>query len=442
MPAGSSNAITTRQVTDQPFMSRDQTDEWKGWMQFLILIYHYTGGSKVLWIYEIIRVCVAAYLFMTGFGHTVFFYTKGDYSFRRFASVLVRLNLLSCTLPYLMKTDYLFYYFAPLVTFWFVIIYVTMRIGHSDNSSMPFLVGKIILSALITGFTTHKPGLLEYLFGYLERYFHIKWDLTEWRFRLSLDMYVVYVGMFAGILYVRIRAILQSGLESKLSSYVRRHFRVLHVISTFVSIVILVLYLIAARSFPDKYVYNRWHPYISPLPILAYIILRNSNLQLRNFHSFIFAWLGRCSLETFTLQFHIWLAADTKGLLSIGYLQKGGDKGRIVDFIVLTPLFLWISWHVASSTTTLTAWIIGPKGCCPSGQIREDVPETNLSLSRVKCRETLQIEEQNPDTRQGSMVSEICRLLRGSLRVRMILMMVLMWLCNIVWSSCYLLGSF
>ncbi|KAI4105693.1 MAG: hypothetical protein L6R37_002592 [Teloschistes peruensis] len=81
--------VAKLQGVDQPFLPRDQTDEWKGWMQFVILIYHYTGASRVLWIYQIIRVLVASYLFMTGFGHALFFYRKQDYSIKRCASVLI-----------------------------------------------------------------------------------------------------------------------------------------------------------------------------------------------------------------------------------------------------------------------------------------------------------------------------------------------------------------
>ena len=94
-----------QQVPDEPYLSRHQTDDWKSWMQIIILIYHYTGASKVLCVYEIIRLLVASYIFLSSFGHTIFFYRKADYSLRRCAAVLIRLNLLSCVLPYVMKNE-------------------------------------------------------------------------------------------------------------------------------------------------------------------------------------------------------------------------------------------------------------------------------------------------------------------------------------------------
>lgn len=305
------------------FLSRKQTDEWKGWMQCVILIYHYTGASKVLPIYQFVRLLVGSYLFMTGFGHTIFFYTKGDFSLRRLASTILRLNLLSCLLPFVMQTNYMFYYFAPLVTFWFLIVYLTMRIY--PRASARLVVVKIFVSAVLVTGLVRCPGLLEIGFSH--------WDVVEWRFRLRLDLYIVFVGMLVAIAHV----------EWQVSH---------HRWGIAISLLVLPLYACFAHTWNDKYAFNRWHPYISPLPILAFVILRNATTRLRSFYSPAFAWVGRCSLETFTLQFHVWLAADTKGLLSTGVFGAS-------DFIILTPIFLWLSWHVAAATSVIARAIAG-----------------------------------------------------------------------------------
>jgi hypothetical protein len=65
---------------DSQYLSRDQTEEWKGWMQFVVLLYHFLGMSKVLWVYQMIHLTVASYLFMTGFGHALFFLRTNDFS--------------------------------------------------------------------------------------------------------------------------------------------------------------------------------------------------------------------------------------------------------------------------------------------------------------------------------------------------------------------------
>lgn len=327
-------------ATDQPFLFRDQTDEWKGWMQFAILIYHYTGASRIAWIYGFIRITVASYLFMTGYGHTIFFIKKGDYSLKRCAGVLIRLNLLSCTLPYLLKTEYIFYYFAPLVSFWYMVIYTTMRVGAKYNSNLRFLIGKILASAAIVTAIVMIPGILEALFALPAVLANTQWNVAEWRFRVFLDMWIVYIGMLTALAYLHLPT-----PSPQLTRY-----------TILTAATALPLFFLFQWTRETKFVYNAYHPYLSFIPILSFIILRNATPSFRNTYSSAYAWLGRCSLETFTLQFHIWMAADTHGLLDLGIF---GSYGRLANFCVATVLFFGVSNAVAKATGTLTGWIMG-----------------------------------------------------------------------------------
>ena len=354
----------TRKVQDKSFLSRYQTDEWKGWMQFIILIYHYTGASTILRIYKMVRLLVASYIFMTGFGHTVYFYQRADYSFRRSAAVLIRINMLTCLLPYAMNTDYLFYYFAPLISFWYLVIYLTMAMGRSRNHSPVFLMTKILVSAILTTALIRVPYVFETLFRILEKCFNIHWDVMEWRFRLRLDGWIVYTGMLCGTIFMKLMDALNEATaeDGALDRLIRRKPRIFCIGWLAMAALTSLGFYIFARCTSDKYSYNAWFPYISSAPVLAYVLLRNISHHTRSFHSSIFVWMGRHSLETFTLQFHIWLAADTKGLLALGVFENvmGERGGRRVDMAIISIIFLWVCWQVAAASQTLTNWIVDP----------------------------------------------------------------------------------
>ncbi|KAL8901795.1 MAG: hypothetical protein Q9192_000377 [Flavoplaca navasiana] len=424
------DALSSIQGASPPFLSRDQSDEWKGWMQFVILIYHYTGASSILGIYQVIRILVASYLFLTGFGHTVFFYKKQDYSLSRCASVLVRYNMLSCMLPYIMATDYLFYYFAPLVSFWYLVVYLTMRIGSSRNTSMAFLLGKIGVSAGIVTVLARAPILFERIFQFLQYTCHIHWNVKEWQFRLQLDCYIVYYGMIAAIVYCKVSDILrgQPFSQNTLSGIIRRHWNKIPPIAAVVALVTLVAFGYFIQQFSDKVSYNRWVPFVSLFPILAFVILRNCNRHFRHFYSSAFAWLGRCSLETFTLQFHIWLAADTKALLSLGVFGRKATHmdGRYLDLVILTAVFLWLSWTTAAATTTITNWIIDPT--------RQSAQETKLTSLKL-------VNEMGSEGLHGELRyrGAFYRLLTNwndlwmrKLEIRMAIIILIMWILNMV----------
>ncbi|KAI9834021.1 MAG: hypothetical protein M1826_005926 [Phylliscum demangeonii] len=460
---------------DPSFLSRDQTDEWKGWMQFVILIYHYTGASKVLGIYEGVRLLVASYLFLTGFGHTVFFLQKRDYSFARLAAVLVRLNLLSCALPYMMRTDYLFYYFAPLVSFWFAVVYLTMRIRPSGNEHLSFLLGKMLCSAALATALIKLPGPLEVLFALLRYTCGIEWSVKEWRFRVSLDLYIVYVGMVCGMLFVRLTASPSASASaaasdplSRLVAYVQRQQpRSFRRATILLSLLILATFFpLAHRAARSKAAYNaRLQPYASGLPIVAYVVLRNlPHRQMRNVHSSVFAWLGRCSLETFVLQFHIWLAGDTKGRLSLGVWDAdgGGDGGgagwrQWAEFGLLTAVFLWVSHCVAAATVVLTQWIVhggggggdggGGGGGGGGGAVAELALRRHATADDAAPQPasddaipgSARIRSSLRDRDRGRLHRRLRRLASGALhawttdvRVRIASLLLLMWLLNMV----------
>lgn len=365
-----------KSTQDQPFLSRDQTDEWKGWMQALILAYHYTGASRVLWIYRLVRLLVASYLFMTGYGHAAYFYQKKDFSLKRVVAVNLRLNLLSLLLPWIMDSDYLYYYFAPLVTYWYAVIYITMRVKSDLNQNLFFFMTKIAIAAATTSFLHTQPALLEPFFSLVNSIFGSKWDAKEWLFRCALDQFIVYIGMVMAVLYIRssqppapppppqdpigLTSHRQPGSPQNLR---KTYFYIADAVA-------LTIYILVSSSQTTKASSNALHTYISPLAILAFVHLRNATSALRNKYSIAFAWLGRISLETFILQYHLWLAGDTKGLLSTGVFGTGGMSNgggpltsgmglaRWMDCLLLGAVFVFVSSKVAGATGSVTSGLM------------------------------------------------------------------------------------
>lgn len=362
-PGNPNDAATLKQQGWQ-YMSRGQTEEWKGWMQIAILLYHYFGLSKILWVYQFVRLLVSAYLFMTGFGHSTYFITTADFSLRRVMTVLLRTNLLSILLAFVMGTQYDLYYFPALSSLWFLIVWATFPESPPSGLSESKLLFRIAVSATIVTIITLSNQPIEKLLTSIDQigFEFLKIDGHEFLFRFSLDAYVGYFGMVAAVLNSRCKGSQHRELEEVTARpFLSRR------ISVPLAVLVLVSYTVLCGQFGDKQDYNKWHPIVSPLPVLAFAVLRNSTNSLCASHSRLFAWFGRCSLETFVLQYHIWLAADSRGLLRLGLPVKESlpSQGQIrewydmVEAVIVSAVFLWISYGVSTALPVITTSIIG-----------------------------------------------------------------------------------
>ncbi|XP_065312385.1 N-acetylneuraminate (7)9-O-acetyltransferase isoform X6 [Dermacentor albipictus] len=340
----------TEETQQTQVLHRDQTDEWKGWMQLVLLVYHMTGASQVLPVYVHVRALVSAYLFLVGYGHFSYFWHQADFGLLRLARVLFRTNLLVVLLCLGMNRPYQFYYFVPLVSFWFLVVAATLgslpRVSAASAEANPlhhlYVVLKFVgLFSVLTVLYMSEVFFEKIFVTRPWKALFVTTDdsIKEWWFRWKIDRYSVASGMLFGFAHYLLRqyrvigdhhhgnlfsrglsltvafgALLGLGITFKIRRVaMRSHSKGRggdartggrgQFYTTFAFV---------CRSKPDC---NEVHAYVSFVPILSYIILRNISGLLRTRYSTFFAWFGKISLELFIAQYHIWLAADTHGVL-------------------------------------------------------------------------------------------------------------------------------
>jgi N-acetylneuraminate 9-O-acetyltransferase len=110
-------------------------------LQVLFLLYHYFEAREA---YNAIRVLIACYVWMTGYGNFHYYYRTKDFSIGRFAQMMWRLNFLVVVCCIVLRNDYMLYYICPMHTLFTVFVYAALGIASHVNSSTTAMAAKMV----------------------------------------------------------------------------------------------------------------------------------------------------------------------------------------------------------------------------------------------------------------------------------------------------------
>lgn len=341
---------TSLQTIKAPLLlNRQQTEEWKGWMQVLFLLYHYYDAREA---YNAIRIFIAAYVWMTGYGNFSYYVKTNDFCVGRFTQMMWRLNFLVFFLCVALQNSYMLYYICPMHTLFTIFVYGALAIGWQLNQSTRWLLVKLLICLALIVLLWNKTVfyLMWSPFTWLVQYNDPRKPsddiMHEWFFRSGLDRFIWIYGMLCAMLHAPASAVLI--WIDNLPIVRRLAMRITIVTTTLVCSWIYFLNIYCR----DKYSYNQIHPYTSWIPITLFIILRNMTPSLRLHHLRLYGWLGCITLETYLGQFHIWMRSNLpdgqpKALLS---LIPGMP---LLNFMLVTAGYVFVSHRLFELTNTL-----------------------------------------------------------------------------------------
>ena len=395
------------------WLSKIQVDEFKGWLQIFILAYRYTGASKKWGFYKVNQLALGFYLFLSGYGHSMHLLQGNDFTLRRVATVLLRLNIFPTVLACIMNRPYSSYYFAPLASFWFLIVFVTLQAFHHSNWSWKSLA--IVLSATRFFYTKRMFELITFPLRFI---CGMEIDVDEWMSRIGSDGSSVYAGMITAMIILKKIPPIQARAH---------HFDSLWMQALLAALFIIPGFWVLTHILKDNSDDNRWLPYMSWLPIIFIVTIRNATKCLRSHHCAAFVRIGSISLELYLLSEHIWLAGDGHGLLRVTSYTGDGSlwKNRWLDLMFLTPILLFVACHVKAATKTATAWIVGHEDQTVGNRVAANGSSRNAGVQVLV--------PSGPMVQRNTMprVYRRWRLeMPKDLRWRLVMVGVGVWLCN------------
>ena len=378
----------TQQTVDSEFLSPEQTLEFKGWMMCIFLLYHYWDVKLV---YNLARILVAAYLFLTGYGNFLSLSKKAP-TVHKFCIAFVRINAFSALLMCVTRQSWMLYYICPLHTLWTAFVYVFFAVWPAANLDPKLRLAKLMFFLLVLVILYEIPVVTRLFYTPFFPLLAYKGAGDEWIFRSRLDAYVPWIGMLLANFQPQVQDFVcalskksvltntisaesaiasteekvdttkndaesgqllsnQSFDDTRLnlnnassSSNVTAYLSKSPLVLWGILILLSLMHTFVILPLP-KIEYNNTHRFTSFLPIISYLLLRNSTRDLRMTTIAPLQLIGNMSLESYLLQFHVWLANNAKDIVVLF------PNFRLVSFVTQTAVFLALAYTAAAATS-------------------------------------------------------------------------------------------
>ena len=269
-----------------------------------------------------------------------------------------------------MDNEYMLYYICAMHTYWFLSVYATMAIFPHWNTSRYKMWLKFAIYAVCNALMFDLTDVAYVVFKPFGFLLHLHdgehHPMHEWIFRLGLDHWVCFIGMLCAYNYPHYESFMRylesdgsssSGPNAPISTKIMEFFSRKQLIKLGMlagSVTALTVWYKTVMQY-EKYTYNEYHPYTSFIPIIAFIVIRNLWPTLRTHYIYLFAFLGKVTLETYLCQLHIYLQSNAKHLIL--YLPDY----HLLNFAFATIIYLSISHKIFDLTTEFSAFLLPKK---------------------------------------------------------------------------------
>jgi N-acetylneuraminate 9-O-acetyltransferase len=335
---------------------------------------------------------------MTGFGNFLYFDKKQDFSIERGISMWLRINYFPLLLSVFVGVPFDLLYIVPLHTTAFFITMITcyvaklcetyLRMNHWQKNCTAM---SLCLLVHVIFYETPCAQLLEFLFGH------------EIYFRFTSDKYSAVLGIISGYFWHHAQSFVtwantpipstpppktipalptseatsESNRSSDMVDVVNKngtvssstlHFTTEQWIAkcaqVIIGVTLILLWWMLFGHINDKYVYNPIHPLIFWLPLFGWLMIRNSSKYLTEVHSTALEFFGKITLETYVLQFHVFMCRNVQHI-PIVLPNSGPDGNAIMKFLnmLLTgvgfvALAYWARKITVTTQTTVTDLVV------------------------------------------------------------------------------------